>query len=120
MYNLTGDQEAVDAEAAEVAEALRQLGPDYEEEEETNGEQEGRAGAEEGEGQEEEQEEGAREEGEAANGAVAAAGGGEARVALQGGCAMPSYQHLLGFYGNAPHGSNSQVEIYGRYTATWP
>ena len=110
LYNLTGDQEAVEGEAAEVAEALRQLGSDYDDDEETNEEQEGRGGGEGGEGQEEE-EEGAREGGQPANGAAAAAGGGAARLALHGGCAMPSYKHLLGFYGNAPHGSNSQVEI---------
>ena len=110
LYNLTGDQEAVEGEAAEVAEALRQLGSGYDDDEETNEEQEGQGGGEGGEGQEEE-EEGAREGGQPANGAAAAAGGGAARLALHGGCAMPSYKHLLGFYGNAPHGSNSQVEI---------
>ena len=110
LYNLTGDQGAVEAEAAEVAEALRQLGSDYDDDDETNGEQEGRGGGEGGESQAEE-EEGAREGRQPANGAQVAAGGGTARLALQGGCAMPSYKHLLGFYGNAPHGSNSQVEI---------
>ena len=125
LHNLTGDQEAAGREAAEVAEALRQLGAEEDEEdaadEADEGGVEGQEAAGRGtaaqDGDDDEEEEGPREEGAApANAtsaavAAAAAGGGAPgrRRALQGSCATPSYRHMLGFYGNAPHGSNSQV-----------